>query len=162
MANPTWTLIARQDITGSSGSLSFSSIPQTYSDLVLVANLRYSGTGGWADTGWTLNGSPSATGLYMGGTGSGTRAGVYPGQFTAIYDDYTAGYYPMNFAYFPNYAGSNAKCYVTSGSMGYTGSTMYDNQDSGIYSSTSAITSISINGTFVQYSNASLYGIKNS
>lgn len=164
MPNPTWTLIARQDVTGGTQSnFAFTSIPQTYTDLVLVANLRYNGSGGWADAGWSLNGSPSASGLYMGGTGSGVRAGVYPGQFTAVYNDLSANYYPMNIAYFPEYAGNGIKCYWTSGSMGYTGTTMYDNQDCGVYTSyTTAISSITINGTFVQGCSAALYGIKSS
>ena len=163
MPNPTWTKIARVEVTGGTGTLAFTSIPQTYQDLVLVANLRYSGTGGWADGGWTLNGSPSATGTYMGGTGGGDRGGVYPGQFTLIYNDGQSGTYPMNIAYFPNYTGSNIKCYWTSGSAGYSSSPAYNNEDAGVYASyTSAINSISINGTMVQSSNATLYGIKSS
>jgi hypothetical protein len=165
MADATWTLIARQDVTGSTQTnFAFTSIPQTYTDLVLIATIRLSGGSGWADAGWSLNGSPSPSGIYMGGTGTGSRSGNYPGQFTAIQDpSFTAGYYPMNMAYFPEYAGSGIKCYWTSGSMGYTGSTMYDNQDGGVYPSyTTAISSITIGGTFVSGCTASLYGIKSS
>jgi hypothetical protein len=164
MPSPTFTLISRQDITAGTGTFTFSAIPQTYTDLYLIANLRYDGSSSvWADGGWTVNGSPSPSGIYMGGTGGGTRAGNYPGQFTVLYNNADAGYYPMNIAYFPNYAGSNIKCYWTSGSAGYTGLTMYDNQDCGVYPSfSSAITSISISGTMVQSCSASLYGIKSS
>jgi hypothetical protein len=165
MPNPTWTLIGRQDVTGATqNNFAFTSIPQTYQDLVLIATLRYDGSSSvWADAGWTLNGSPSASGIYMGGTGGGDRAGNYPGQFTTVYNNATAGYFPMNIAYFPSYAGNGIKCYWTSGSSGYPSAPMYDNQDSGVYPGyTSAITSITINGTFVQGCSAALYGIKSS
>ena len=165
MPSPTFTLIARQDVTaGTQTNFVFSSIPQTYTDLMLIATLRYDGTSSiWADAGWTLNGSPSASGLYYGGTGGGSRAGVYPGQVTCVFNNADAGYFPRNVAYIPNYAGSGIKCYWTSGSSGYPSAPKYNNEDSGVYPGyTSAITSITVNGTFVQNCSAALYGIKNS
>jgi hypothetical protein len=162
MPSPTFTLISRFDIPTGTANFTFSAIPATYQDLVLVCNLRNTSTG-WQDAGFILNGSPSATGTYMGGTGTGDRAGVYPGQFTAVGDNFDAGYYAMNILYLPNYAKSTVKCYWTSASMAYSTATMYNNEDAGVFSGyTTAITSISVPGPFVANASASLYGIKNS
>jgi hypothetical protein len=162
MPTPTFTLISRFDIPTGTANFTFSSIPQTYQDLVLVANLRNTGSG-WQDGGFTLNGSPSASGTYMGGTGTGDRGGVYPGQFTVVGDNFTAGYYAMNILYLPAYAQSVVKCYWTAANMAYSTSTMYDNQDAGVFPGyTTAVSSISVPGPFVANSSASLYGIKKS
>lgn len=163
MPSPTFTLIGRQTVpTGTQSNFAFTAIPQTYTDLFVVCTLRNTGSG-FQDAGWVLNGSPSASGIYMGGTGAGQRAGVYPSQFSAVGDNLIAGYYSQNMAYIPSYTAGNIKCYHSSGSTGYASQPTYNNQNSGVYTSySSAITSLTIMGDFVAGSSAALYGIKNS
>jgi hypothetical protein len=67
--------------------------------------------------------------------------------------------------YFPNYLSSSNKSFSIDMVAENNGTTGYNFLDAVLWSYTEAITSISIvanSGTFVQYSTAYLYGIKNS
>lgn len=82
-AGATYTPIATQSITGSPTSVTFSSIPSTYTDLIVVINGARSATN---DIGVRLNGDTgnnySRTILYSTGSavGSVTGAGANQGQ----------------------------------------------------------------------------------
>ena len=178
MANPTMTLIASSTVgSGGVSSVTFSSIPNTYTDLVVKANIRTNNAGTVDYTVMAFNGVPTGT--------SYSNKNVY-GDYTAAYSGSSSGAnsiinVPVNgvtstantFAntewYIPNYASSNYKS-VSVDSVGEgnsaTANYNYTEMVAGLWASTSAITSIYLSpyfgSLFTQYSTFYLYGINNS
>lgn len=153
---------------GGSASITFSSIPQTYTDLVLVSSLR--STSASNDLAMTLafNGSTSNfTSRYLygnvpaGTAVSGSNA-FYHGNMNGAGS--TASVFTSTSLYIPNYTGSTNKSYSVDNTMENNSTTSYPFLVAGLWSVTSAITSVTITNAsnFAQYSSASLYGIKNS
>ena len=169
MAN-TMTLIASSTVgSGGASSIAFSSIPSTYTDLVVKSSVRNTLTStNWADMQLQLNGSTSSfTGRsvfqYNGFTLSNTDTNPSAGFSVR---NSTANTFSNCEVYIPNYTSSNYKSWsldaVTESND--TGNTI-DWLGAYLWSNTAAVTSItiaSIQGTFDQYSNFYLYGIKNS
>lgn len=157
---------------GGVASISFSSIPATYTDLILKLSIR-SNRATVQDTfkiTFNSNGSGySFKRLY--GEGASAASDGSTGDTTL-----TAGYSAGNSAtsntfgnvdlYIPNYAGSNYKSVSTDGVGENNATTAYAGLFASLWSNTAAITSITIEGgtsaTLLQYSTATLYGIKNS
>ena len=170
MAN-TYTLIASSTVgAGGAASIDFSSIPGTYTDLLLDISARKSDTGLNVDI--TFNGSTSGySELYLYGfstsTGSGKNTGLtkLSPQFVNS-SSFTANTFNSGQLYIPNYAGSNYKSIsLENASETNSSSDAWLMLYSGLWASTSAITSIKLEMpgyNFVQYSTAYLYGIKNS
>jgi hypothetical protein len=181
MAN-TFTLIASSTVgSGGAASISFSSIPATYTDLVLLTSVRSSTTGSggtgyqerlniylngttanyserWiqAEGGTTVNSGTS----YFNSSGPSGLAG------TAVPSDWTANTFNNNQIYIPNYTSSNNKSFSVDGVAENNGSFGSLMLNAGLWSNTAAITSISISlrntPNMVQYSTAYLYGVKNA
>lgn len=152
---------------GGASSIDFSSIPNTYTDLVLKTSLRINAGGDWCFL--TINGSSSNfTGKEL--TGAGTSVNVYDrttNNFIVITDksSYTANSFSSGEHYFPNYAGSNYKSFQAHQGQETDASGANIMIDNFLWSSTSAINQLTITpsvGSFEQYSTATLYGIKNS
>jgi hypothetical protein len=150
-----------------SASFSFTSIPSTYTDLILVYSGRTSEiTGTFYEVSLTLNGSTSgfsAKQLYADGSSSGSsspttrQAGLLGNVAT------TSNTFCNNQIYFSNYAGSANKSYSVNSVTENNAATSYISILAGLWSNTAAISSMSIaptSGNFVQYSTATLYGIK--
>ena len=170
MAN-TFTKIASVTVgSGGASTINFTSIPQTYTDLLLVVSVRsvasvlnadvFANINGDTTTqSWRLiqgNGSSASSANASSTTG---RIGIMPAG-TA-----TANTFSNIQSYYPNYTGSTAKSYSSDSVMENFDSTDYIELDAGLNTNTTAITSISIasgNGNFVQYSTAYLYGISKS
>jgi hypothetical protein len=154
--------------SGGAASIDFTSIPSTYTDLCLLTSLRSSTTQAWAKL--QINGSDSNfTSRSLEGYGSGTPESYSRTDnlnFIALdKSSYTSNTFSNSSLYFPNYAGSNYKSISVD-------SVAENNATEGIavlfaklWSSTSAINQLTIvpqSGTLVQYSTATLYGIKSS
>lgn len=173
MAN-TFVKIASVTVgAGGAASMTFSSIPSTYTDLCLKISARslYSGV----DNNFTIQFNSSGGTAYsqrvLYGTGSAA------GSFSRTAQPYVdPGYLNGNTStsntfgnaeiYIPNYAGSNNKS-LSSDSVTENNATAADMAlGAGLWANTAAITSITIadynSNNFVQYSTATLYGIKNS
>jgi hypothetical protein len=166
----TYTLISSVTVgAGGASSIDFTSIPATYTDLCLVTTLRSSSAANVVDGNLTFNSSSSNfSWKELFGTGSSALSGGNTvnnalGQIAAA--NLTSSTFSSGQLYIPNYAGSTNKSFsfdfVTenNATLGYAGLI------AGLWSNTSAITSIGITpsaGTWVQYSTAYLYGIKNS
>lgn len=150
---------------GGTSTISFTSIPQTYTDLLIKISGRAT-TGGESNTYITFNGGGgSYTGrrLYATGNGIGTdTTGQWVGFSNA--STFTAGAFSNNDVYIPNYTSSNIKIW----SVDSVNETNAVNALSGIgaqtWSGTAAITSIALtaDNPWAQYSTATLYGISNA
>jgi hypothetical protein len=168
MANETYTLIQKTTLNASAASITFSSIPQTFTDLVVMCSLR-NATAGTAQSGWVkFNGS--STGYahkYLSGDGaSASSAGdaaatrIYIGQVDGA--TATANTFANVSIYIPNYTSANYKSVSIDGVQETNATTAYATLSAGLWSNTAAITSISLEttaGDYVQYSEVSLYGV---
>lgn len=164
----TYKLISSVTVgSGGASYIEFTSIPATYRDLVLVCSTRHTTTGTVANyVDIALNGSTSSiTGRYALGNGSTASGGT--GQAAGIDNgaSATSNSFSSNSYYFTNYAGSTYKSWSIDYVSANAATESYQGITGGVWSNTSAITSIKLTpqtGTLVQYSTAFLYGIKNS
>ena len=169
MAN---TFVKIQTITvgaGGASTIEFSSIPQTYTDLKVFVSAR--NTVNFASNGYFYfvkpnNASTNLSSRYLLGIGTSVSSGTYTPYAYMAASDYTASVFSNAEHYFPNYTSANNKSIRTDGVNETNASTVYGLVlDAGLWSSSSAITSIVLTpgaGTFAQYSTATLYGIKSS
>jgi hypothetical protein len=170
MAN-TYTLIASNTVgSGGVASVTFSSIPATYTDLVVQFSLR-SNTGSVADnTEITFNGSTttySSKRLYGDGSAAaGDSSSTYTTSAFIVGDGATASTFGNGSLYMPNYAGSNSKSFLIDAVNETNATTAYMGLYAHLWATSAAVTSIQFepNGgsLFKQYSTFYLYGIKNS
>jgi len=172
MAN-TFIKIQTQTVgSGGVASVTFSSIPQTYTDLKLVVSARGNeGADVSSPVFITFNGS--ATGyserlLYTSGgaPASASTSAVARFQF-ALYIDgpaSTANTFGNGEIYIPNYAGASNKSISADYVLENNATATFLALDAGLWANTDAITSITLlhyaTGNFVQHSTFSLYGIK--
>ena len=167
-----YNLIATTTVgSGGSSAITFTSIPATYTDLLVVVSLRNDTT---ADQFYmTLNsitfGSGTANSskiVYGDGSNPNSRNNVpYLGFPSA--SDYTASVFSNASMYIPNYTGSTNKSVSTDSVNENNASTAYLSLSAAVFNIAAAITIVSIETQsiavkFLQYSSASLYGIKNS
>jgi hypothetical protein len=166
MAN-TYIKIASVTVgSGGSTTIDFTSIPSTYTDLKLVSSLR--GDANTVDMTYTFNGlTTNQTGRLLRGNGSSAATGTD----TLIYglqnaSTYTASTFTNSELYIPNYASSNNKSMSQDGATENNATLSYTYLVAQLWSASAAINAISLvagsSGKFVQYSTATLYGIKNS
>lgn len=173
MAN-TYTLISSYTVDASAPtSFSFTSIPQTYTDLKLVMSLRGSRTNHYSNVWVLVNGSTSAiydykivynnsgSALSTGAT-SDTAVGYWGVGSTA-----TASTFSSLEIYYPNYTSSNYKSSSGDSVTENNSTDVLSEMHADLAKTTNPITSLTINGsgnnyTFAQYSTFYLYGIKNS
>lgn len=160
--------------SGGAADIEFTSIPGTYTDLVVKLSSRVTDTAvndstaiaiqlngdtGSNYTRRTLFGDGGAT-----GSSSATTTSMRIG-FTSNNGNTSSTFGNCEF-YIPNYAGSTQKS-VSADAVAESNVAqfIYATLNAGIWTSTSAITSIKIispSFNFVQHSSATLYGIKNS
>lgn len=155
--------------SGGASIMSFSSIPQTYTDLKIVYSTR--GTAAAVQNMYmTINGVTTNftyRSLYGDGTSNGVGSGSGSVGIMGIAqgDNYTANTFDNGEIYIPNYTSSNYKSISTDTTTENNSTTSYIEPIASLWSNTAAITSIDLNqgsGNFKQYSTATLYGIKNS
>jgi hypothetical protein len=153
---------------GGAASFDFTSIPNTYTDLLVVCSLRSTNTN--LDT--KINFNSVTTGYSrrtLQGNGSGTP-GSFSGSDAYIGDivssAHTANTFSNHAIYIPNYAGSTNKSWSLDGVDENNATNAFSILGAGLWSNTAAITTVSIapitSFNFAQYSTASLYGISKS
>ena len=174
MAN-TFVKIASVTVgAGGASSISLTSIPATYTDLVLKCSVR--GAANFNPRNFYLNFN-SDTGnnypfrfLYSNGSSAGSSNSTSEGFTSTAW----IGYIPGNTAtattfgnteiYVPNYAGSKYKSISSDAVTENNATTAFASIHAATWNSTSAITSIQLtcsnSENFAQYSTATLYGIK--
>lgn len=149
-------------------SIEFSSIPQTYTDLQIVASVRSddpSTNGSFIK--FNNNTSNYSSRWVYGNGGSAASATFSTTQGVDINAaTQTASTFASFSVYIPNYAGSTNKSYSTDGVTETNGTTAFQELIAGLWSNTSAINQVTFylsgSNKFVQHSLVSLYGIKNS
>jgi hypothetical protein len=167
MAN-TFELIASSTVgSGGAANIEFTSIPSTFTDLVLMASTRGTNAQVGNDINMSLNGSTTSfTYRYLFGDGSSASSASGTSGYIATGNGNgsTASTFGTLTIYIPNYAGSTNKS-SSIDSVGENNATAgYGMLMANLWSNTSAITSIRITGisNFAQYSTAYLYGVKNA
>jgi len=173
MAN-TFELIASSTVgSGGAASIDFTSIPSTFTDLVLKVSARDTSSDSSPSIRMTFNGSTSGysnrrlVGFSGTSIGSGQDTSIAYGSAgfsnTSIH---TASTFSNSEVYIPNYTSSNNKSFsmdtvIENNSSTINALALYAQ----IWANTSVISSISLvpeSGTFVQHSTAYLYGVKNA
>jgi hypothetical protein len=165
----TFTKIATVTVgAGGASSIDFSAISSSYTDLAIYVSARTSYSGIEDYIKFQFNGSTAnLSARYLYGNGSSASSASVSDNYSAIIGDTaTANTFANSFFYLPNYNSSNYKSFSVD-SVGETnGTTVYSTLLAGLWSSTSAVTSIKIvpfqSGNFKQYTTATLYGIVNS
>jgi len=166
MANPTMTLIASNTVgSGGVSSVTFSSIPATYTDLVVKVSAR--NTTATLDCYINFNGSSSNLSrkvLYGNGSSATSGSGSDGYVIWLSQSSDTANTFGNAEIYIPNYTSSNYKSFSADSVSENNGTTAYQFLDAGLWSSSSAITSFTLysGSNFAQYSTFYLYGINNS
>ena len=159
-------LISAQTLSSASASVTFSSIPQTFTDLKVLISARcdiaqtgisvtFNGSGTsystkrlWSDGSTTYSDGPTGSAMPMFGVNDST---------------FTAKTFSNAELYFPNYTSSNYKSGLLDGVTENNAQTVLNGLTAGLWSNTSAITSIILTGgsssNFVAGSSFYLYGI---
>ena len=149
---------------GGAASLSWTGIPQTFTDLLLVCSLRGNG-GGTLDTPYLLINGAYSYGQLLQGTGtsaSGNTAGGGPQIMGYTNNGGTvANTFSSTQVYIPNYTSTINKYWFAESTMEDNATNAYHSMASLRSTDTAAVTTLTISpgNPFVQYSTASLYGI---
>ena len=154
--------------SGGAASIDFTSIPATYTDLKIVCSLR-SATNQWANL--QFNGSSADLTLRYLMNNSGTvssSSGSSPSLWTMFPvppNTYTANTFGSAEIYIPNYASANYKSVSIEGVEENNSASNFQLLTALLWSQTAAINRVVINnayGNFMEFSSATLYGIKSS
>lgn len=154
-------------------SIDFTSIPQTYTDLIIKLSSRTDRVATNADIYMKFNNNTSnytLKKLFSSGGGGTLSSQSSPAQGigTSNAANNTASTFANTEIYIPDYTSSNNKTYSMEGmqEQNDTSSNTYATLIGGLWSNTSAITQITLyieeSKNWVQYTTATLYGIKNS
>jgi hypothetical protein len=160
----TYVALATQTLGSAAASVTFSSIPQGYTDLKLIITAR-NATASLTGMYIAFNGSTSGfTNKLLEGNGS-SAASASLARYIGVENSgsATANTFSNGEVYIPNYAGSTNKSFSADNVSENNGTAAYASLNAGLWSSTAAITSISLDiftgQNFAQYSTATLYGI---
>lgn len=166
----TYELIASTTVgSGGTSPVVFSSIPSTYTDLLLKVSARSNRASTFDDVYVKPNNSSAGSVKVLYGDGASALSYSSNAQFSAISEagnSATSNVFGNADIYIPNYLSTTNKLISTDGISENNGTTSYMAMTAGLSTVTSAITYIHItpgDGTlFLQYSTFYLYGIKNS
>jgi len=170
MAN-TYTLIASNTVgAGGTAQVDFTSIPSTYTDLLVKTSVNTGTNLDLVLMRFNSNSSSIYTQKVIRGTGTNVGSFSNTGwsaatSFGLSYTGDSTSTFSNNEYYIPNYAGSNYKSISNDSAHEANSSTAYLVLYAGLFSDTTAITSINLissGSNFAQYSTFYLYGIKNS
>ena len=170
----TYELIEAKTLSSATASIQFTSIPQTYADLLLKVSARANVSGGWTNVMIGINGSTSNItwlGLYgYSNTSKGSNTNSVSRVIgNANANSSTANLFSNNELYIPNYTSATAKSFTSDSIVASNDST---NPilvlDALLWNpaTQAAITSLTLTnsapGDFVSGSTFYLYGINNS
>lgn len=166
MANTFFKIASATVGSGGASSINFSSIPQTYTDLVIKISARHSSAVNWSYVNFNST-STTYTKQNIIGTGSavGAERNTNNEIFVTENSSFTSNVFANSEIYIPNYTSSTTKSFSVDSVTENNASTSYQSITAVSWNGTAAITSVTIypiSGNYDQYSTAILYGIKNS
>lgn len=166
---PTFTQIGTAVTVGAGGasSIDFTSIPNTYTDLVLKVSARLSASTDFATLAIAFNGSTSSfTSRILQGDGSSAISASLTNFSGGVGGTLlTASTFNNVEIYIPNYAGSTNKSFSSDSVVENNATAARDTLIAGIWSNTAAITQVTFScsaGNFAQHTTAYLYGVSNA
>ena len=149
--------------SGGSAGITFSSIPQTYTDLCLVFSARVSVSDGGLRLRVNTSTANLSTRLLYGNGSSATSATDTTYLGSVANSGWTANTFGNGSLYITNYTSSAAKSFSADIVDENNGATGIQWITAGLYNSSTAITALELfnagGGNFVEHSSASLYGI---
>jgi len=144
---------------GGASSIDFTSIPGTYTDLMVVMSIRNNNTSAFTDI--RFNGS-TGSGIFIYGNGASATSLNVSANYVVATSAYTANTFGNATVYIPNYASTTTnKSFSIDAVSENNSTTAYQSLTAGIWSNTAAINQITLgaaNGV-AQYSSATLYGV---
>lgn len=167
----TYTLISSVILSTSAASIEFTSIPATYTDLLVKLSGRSSRSAAtFEEFLLTFNNNTSNySEVHLRGDGSNAIGQKFTGSSIQQVGQPGAGATASTFSnweiYIPNYAGSQVKGISLNGATENNASVAATYFESGLWADSAAITSIKLSGgaySVVQHSTAYLYGISNA
>lgn len=163
-------LIQTTALTGSQSSIVLSSIPQNFTDLVVLISARLA-SGGSGDLIVDFNGvTTDLSSIRMGGSGATGGSGSSSSSATAIVDQNSnvgatvfANTFGSATIYIPNYSGNSSKTVSIDSNGENNGTSASQNLVAGRWADTSAITSIRLTAeagvSFAASTTVSLYAV---
>ncbi len=169
----TYTLISSNVLSSSAASVTFSSIPATYTDLVIRLSTRSTTASNISGIDITLNGNVTSIYSYTKLQGNGATASSTNSSAGAPLTvnwingaTSTSNTFSKSVLYFPNYTGTVAKPISWSNAQENNITTAYLNATATLANLTSAITTILLadngGGSFASGSSFYLYGISSN
>ena len=161
----TMKLIETKTLGAAAASIEFTSIPQTYTDLVVLVSCRTTtaSVGGLLDLTFNSQTSNRSSRNLLGdgaSTSSATSTAMRGGRFNGATS--TSNTFSNSYLYIPNYAGASAKTSSVDGVIENNATDTRMDIVANLWNDTSAITSIKFTepgGDLVAGSTISLYGI---
>jgi hypothetical protein len=157
--------IASSDLTASAASVTFSNIPQGYTDLKVVMSARISATSSPDFLEMSVNGSlANLTGRRVQGNGTTASSSTFSTSYSVIEtDNLTANTFGSTEIYCPNYTSSSAKSFSVEAVTENNATAAYIEMWAWLWNQTAAITSLGFartgGQTFLANSTFTLYGI---
>jgi hypothetical protein len=157
-------LIESKTLGTAAASIEFTSIPQTFTDLVVVCSLRgdQNANNGFTNIGFNSSTSNFST-RFLQGDGSGAASSTGTRGIAYLSNAfYTSNTWDSTAVYIPNYTGSTNKSFSADSVVENNATLGWQFIVSGLWSNTAAITSIQITpntGNFIAGSIISLYGV---
>ena len=154
-------------LSASASSVTFSNIPQNYTDLKVVMSTRTTQADVYDSVLVNFNGSSSnLSSRFLQGNGAAASSSTATNGFIFQGNgaNSTASTFSNGELYVPNYTSSLNKSFSCDGLSETNATTIYTNLTVGLWAQTATITSLSIkslNGSFVSGSTFTLYGISN-
>jgi hypothetical protein len=149
-------------------NIEFTSIPQNYTDLQIVASIRCNVAFGAEEYNAQFNGTTTNLSYkrVVGVTNTGAVSSDTSNLGYVNGNSATASIFSNTQIYIPNYTSSNFKSFSQDSITEDNATATRPNFTVGLWSNTAAITSVklisSTSATILQYSTATLYGIKSS
>jgi hypothetical protein len=166
---PTYTQIGTAVTVGSGGasSIDFSSIPSTYTDLVLKISARLTASVDFGSLSIAFNGSTASfTSRILQGDGSSAVSATLTNFAGGVGGTLlTASTFNNVELYIPDYVGGANKSFASDAVVENNATAARDTLVAGLRSNTAAINQITLtsaSGNFAQYTTAYLYGVSNA